>query len=343
VIFFSFTDLGVKESIFNAVDAAGIRSERFTELADVMAKQLIGARSGGTVDKYYAAYKRWKTFIQAEGGRALPAEPIHVALYISSLINQGSSVSVVQSALYSIKWAHNMHGANDPTDNAFVKNLLEKAKRGSSRPVVKKDPVTSDQIVNLCDKYAGSKDILVLRDLAFIVLCFSGFFRFNDVQSLRSSDILFEEFFISVHIRSSKTDQYRKGNTVLIGQGETSACPIKLLKSYMECGGISVGSNEYLFRPVYSNKGKKGLCKKNKPISYTRARETVVARLREVCGQANLGLHSLRAGGATTAARASVPDRLWKRHGRWRSENAKDGYVDDSIDHKLIVSKSLCL
>ena len=333
----------MSESIQNAIDAAGIRSERFSELAGVMAKQLIGARSEGTVDKYLAAFKKWKRFIQAEGGSALPAESIHVALYISSLINQGSSVSVVQSALYSIKWAHNMHGADDPTDNAFVKNLLESAKRSSSKPVVKKDVVTSDQIVLLCDKYAGSKDILILRDLTLIVLCFSGFFRFDEVQSLRSSDILFEESFISVFVGSSKTDQYRKGNTVLISQGETSACPMKILKSYMECGGISVGSDQFLFRPVYSNKGKKGLCTKNKPISYTRARETVVARLREVCGQVNLGLHSLRAGGATAAARASVPDRLWKRHGRWRSENAKDGYVDDSIDHKLMVSKSLKL
>ena len=34
------------------------------------------------------------------------------------------------------------------------------------------------------------------------------------------------------------------------------------------------------------------------------------------------GLHSLRAGGATAAANAKVPDRLFKRHGRWKSESA---------------------
>ena len=32
------------------------------------------------------------------------------------------------------------------------------------------------------------------------------------------------------------------------------------------------------------------------------------------------GLHSLRSGGASAAANAGVPDRLFKRHGRWRSE-----------------------
>ena len=43
------------------------------------------------------------------------------------------------------------------------------------------------------------------------------------------------------------------------------------------------------------------------------------------------GMHSLRADGATTGANAGVPDRLIKRHGKWRSETAKDGYVKDSV------------
>ena len=54
------------------------------------------------------------------------------------------------------------------------------------------------------------------------------------------------------------------------------------------------------------------------------------------------GLHSLRSGGASAAANAGV-DRFFKRHGRWRSENAKDGYVKDSLDERLKVSRNLGL
>ena len=50
---------------------------------------------------------------------------------------------------------------------------------------------------------------------------------------------------------------------------------------------------------------------------------------------------SLRNCGATAAANAGVPGRLFKRHGRWASESAKDGYVQDSLSSRLSVSKAL--
>jgi hypothetical protein len=53
------------------------------------------------------------------------------------------------------------------------------------------------------------------------------------------------------------------------------------------------------------------------------------------------GLHSLRAGGASAAAALGVPDRLVKKHGRWRSDNAKDGYVKESLFNSLSVSLNL--
>ena len=53
------------------------------------------------------------------------------------------------------------------------------------------------------------------------------------------------------------------------------------------------------------------------------------------------GLHSLRSGGATSAAQFGISDRLFKRHGRWKSVSAKDGYVKDDLSQKLSVSKNL--
>ena len=48
-------------------------------------------------------------------------------------------------------------------------------------------------------------------------------------------------------------------------------------------------------------------------------------------------------GGASATANIGVPDRLFKKHGRWRSETAKDGYVKDSMKDRLSVSLNLGL
>ena len=49
----------------------------------------------------------------------------------------------------------------------------------------------------------------------------------------------------------------------------------------------------------------------------------------------------LRVGGASVAANAGVSDRLFKRHGRWKTDRAKDGYIKDNLEVLLSVSRSL--
>ena len=79
-------------------------------------------------------------------------------------------------------------------------------------------------------------------------------------------------------------------------------------------------------------------------MSYSRTREIVLQAFVELGHPKNLfGLHSLMAGGASEAANAGVGDRLFKRHGRWKSDQAKDGYIKDNLDSLLSVSKSLHL
>ena len=76
-------------------------------------------------------------------------------------------------------------------------------------------------------------------------------------------------------------------------------------------------------------------------ISYARARELVKDAFRGLTDVSMLSVHSLRAAGATSAANARIPDRLFKRYGRWASKNAKDGSVKDDFNSRLLVSRSL--
>ena len=75
-------------------------------------------------------------------------------------------------------------------------------------------------------------------------------------------------------------------------------------------------------------------------LSYTRLQKCLKEKLIQLGFPASqFGLHSLRAGGTTAAANSKIPDRLFRRHDRWKSEVAKDGYIEDSLEVRLSVSR----
>ena len=74
----------------------------------------------------------------------------------------------------------------------------------------------------------------------------------------------------------------------------------------------------------------KGIAKfmcKSKKIRYTAARENILKRHKSVEPNLNLnlGLHSVRSGGASAAARSDINERKWK------SDVYKDGYMAEYI------------
>ena len=117
---------------------------------------------------------------------------------------------------------------------------------------------------------------------------------------------------------------------------------MKNLAKYMKMANLK--KKQFLFRRIVKTKFGERLSPKNRPLSYTRSREVI----RDILGTIGLdktkfGTHSLRSGGATMAGNSGVPDRLFKRHGRWRSEKAKDMYIKDDLKKLLSVTKAMSL
>ena len=82
---------------------------------------------------------------------------------------------------------------------------------------------------------------------------------------------------------------------------------------------------------------------KNKKNCYSAARNNIVPLIKSVVGDVDIGFHSLRSGGAMVVANARVDEKCLKRHGRWKNDRAKDGYIKDSVEMRMLVSKSLGL
>jgi len=179
-----------------------------------------------------------------------------------------------------------------------------------------------------------------------MVLSYAGFLRYSEVSDMRASDIKWKRTHIEIFIEKSKTDIYRDGHWLLISKLDSPICPLRILRRYLLKTNTRKNSNKFLFRGMnYFKKSKiHKLRTKNKPLSYSAARSNMLDMVTRIgLKKRNFGLHSLRSGGATAAANEGVPDRLFKRHGRWKSERAKDGYVKDKLSDLLSVSMNLGL
>ena len=130
----------------------------------------------------------------------------------------------------------------------------------------------------------------------------------------------------------------------MIAKTGTVICPCENIKKFIEWAGLKEDDN------VYCNisKVKNGYKVRNsrERTSYTNLRELFLNALKtHVVDISKKSLHSLISGGATAAANSNcgIKERMFKRHGRWASETAKDGYVKDSLKERLAVSLSLGL
>ena len=52
--------------------------------------------------------------------------------------------------------------------NSFVTSILESSKRVSPKKIDKKDPVSTESLIELCEMYKDCKDLLIVRDLTMI-------------------------------------------------------------------------------------------------------------------------------------------------------------------------------
>ncbi|XP_071166253.1 uncharacterized protein [Mytilus edulis] len=106
---FNFRECGISldRHVKVAIEDSGVETgSHLYSIYPKMCELLLNSKSDNTVKSYFYAFRRWEKFITEHGQDALPAQPVHVALYLTNLLNNGSTSHPVSNALYGIKWAH---------------------------------------------------------------------------------------------------------------------------------------------------------------------------------------------------------------------------------------------
>ena len=317
----------------------GLSDPTLVALGNKVPEVLLRCQANSTNKAYSRVFKLWKSWAaNFEEVVVLPANPYHVSLFIIQQSEKTNSASSVKLILPSLKWAHRMAGLTCDLDSQHLKDISGGLRRKLAKPRNPKEVISAENVV----KIIGSLDldsVFQLRTAAMIILSFAGFLRFDDLTNLKFADLFFKESHLELRIRSSKTDQLRQGDVLVIAKTNSVACPYNILSKYVQHFNSYRESESFLFRNITS----RGVFRsENRRMAYSNVRAMVLERFFSIgLDIKKYGIHSLRAGGATEAANRGVPDRMFQRHGRWATASIKDLYVKDSLNHRLAVSQNI--
>lgn len=293
-------------------------------LADRAAGYAAAAQAEATRKVYARDWLRFRGWC-AElplGAQPLPAAPALVALYITHLADGGSKPSTIARALVAIGQAHRLAGHESPCSEAPVPSTMKgiRARLGSA-PTQKAAAVVPTLRAMLATLGAGLGG---MRDRALLTLGFAGAFRRSELVALDVVDLAWTADGLEVTIRRSKTDQEGWGRKVGVPYGGTPAsCPVRSVRAWLDAAAITAGP---VFRPVAKG-GRSG----DERLS-DRAVALVVKRAASAAGfdPATFAGHSLRAGLATSAAKAGKSERSIMAQTGHRSSAMVRRYIRDA-------------
>lgn len=268
--------------------------------------------------------RQWLAFVawcREHGLAPLPAEPETLALYLTARARAGLKVATLTQALAAIGAAHKLAGHASPQGAPAVQQVWEGIRRKLGTAQRRVAPVVVDSLRRMVG--AQPKSLIGTRDRALLVIGFAGGFRRSELVALDAEHVTFSPDGLVVRVVRSKTDQEGAGESVGLPFGSSPAtCPVRLLRAWLSASGIERGA---LFRSVRSG-GQLG----ERLGGVDVARRVKAAAVAAGLDPSTFSGHSLRAGLATSAAKAGKSDRAIMRQGRWTSRSTVDRYVRDA-------------
>lgn len=255
--------------------------------------------------------------------RLLPSNEVTLC-YFAVFMAKSVKHDTIKSYLAAIKHFHLVNCFNLKLENFLqLQFILRGIKRSQNPEQRTRLPILKChlQVFQECllKSLPRKEDNLMLW--AAICLAFFGFLRiseftcsekFHPALHLSRSDITFSPSFeepisMSVVIKGSKTDPFRKGVSLIIGRSYSPICAVSAVKDYLE-------ATTYRNGPLFQYSDGRYLTKGLFTTAIRQFLTTAGYKPQHYAG------HSFRIGAATSAASAKLPPWLIKDLGRWTSD-----------------------
>lgn len=289
----------------------GSQGNPHLEAARIAAERYAGqARASGTEKGYardWADFSGWCHRCQLE---PLPATPETVACYLAACAEY-LKPATIQRRLASIVVTHQRSGFAIDIRAMIVREVWQGIRRHHGIQQEGRRPLLTDDVRSMVAELP--MDLAGKRDRALILLGFAGALRRSELVGLDVEDLQFSSEGISLRLQHGKTDRFAAGELQAIPRGQTEeTCPVAAVKAWLTSARLGEGP---LFRPInrHSQVSPHRLTAQSVALVVKRAivRAGLAAGLSQRDAEERARTysgHSLRAGFATSAARAGAPE-----------------------------------
>ncbi|MEU7864346.1 tyrosine-type recombinase/integrase [Nonomuraea sp. NPDC049141] len=312
-----------------------------SELTDAARARVAGGFAANTSRAYQRDWETFAAWCAAYGRRPLPATPDTVTEYVTHLAatptRKGTlpAPSTIERALACIQSRHKKAGLQLNAEFARLALRGYRKERSSAGQRTRKAPPAELTVLRALVDTTDPAAPVGLRDRVVLVLGFALMGRRSELAALDIADLAITEDGLEVTIRRSKTDQDAIGEVVPVPYGShPETCPVRVVRTWLadlETHGVTDGP---LLRAIDRHgrlSGTPGATMRGTGRMSGDGLNQIVRRAAERAGLKDAHTytaHSLRAGGATAAAKAGASVSAIARHGRWSEKSpVVHGYI----------------
>lgn len=259
------------------------------------------SRSANTIRAYRTGWAQFEAWCELHVVNALPASSENVAFFVADLA-EVASPATIDARLAAISAAHRAAGYESPTKSEAVRLVRRGVRRTKGTAQRQVRPISVAELRRMVSHC--SDDLVGKRDRVLLLLGFAGALRRSELTALAVGDVQENDDGLVVRVGRSKTDQEGAGRTIGVPFGShPDTCPVRAWRAWIRESGISAGP---AFRAI-NRHGQLGI-RRLGPGSVA----AIVKHYAELAGiePDDISGHSLRAGLATAAAAAGVPERV---------------------------------
>lgn len=172
--------------------------DRLKNLASSLPTFILQSKASNTYKQYNSSFVAWCRWCEEHQLTPIPASDYYFALYIIYLTQSDCSISKIEHAVYSVRWAHDMANEIRPCDSFLVWGVLQGAKRLLAKPVNKKEPISAKILARLVDQFGRSNSLYDKRIVTMCLIGYAGFLRFSEIVNIRGCDIRFYDLYVFI-------------------------------------------------------------------------------------------------------------------------------------------------